>query len=316
MITLLTGKPGNGKTSHTINLIKQYLDKGFNVYTHGIPNLRDLNVLPVSKKVILNWFDNDQVNIEHLIAEQSKTDTQQLLDHEIFEDQEEILYQLKYFPKKSLIVVDECQFIFGRLGSKATLHQMALSVHRRFGVDFLFITQDPEFLCDYLVKNTSRHFHIGLFWHGRKILEFAECCNNPSADFALKRAISNKRYKPDPSTFKHYLSASEHNKLSFSIPKQFFIALAIFIIAPILIFNSLDHFNDKFYSDKKPKNSIQPNKLNTQNHLKSDQKKSIIFSTCIFNSTLGNCSCYDQQLKKINKLFTHSDCTAFNATVL
>lgn len=46
-----------------------------------------------------------------------------------------------------LIVVDECQFLIPRstMNKEPPYYLRALSIHRHYGVDFLFITQAPDF---------------------------------------------------------------------------------------------------------------------------------------------------------------------------
>ena len=58
MITVLSGQPGNGKTSWVINEIKRELEKGRVIYTCGIPKI-DLPVIPISRGQLVSWSERE-----------------------------------------------------------------------------------------------------------------------------------------------------------------------------------------------------------------------------------------------------------------
>lgn len=61
-----------------------------------------------------------------------------------------------------LIAIDECQFLIekGTLNKSPLYYLEALSIHRHYGVDFLFITQSPDFLHSFVRKLVNPHHHV------------------------------------------------------------------------------------------------------------------------------------------------------------
>lgn len=228
MITVLSGQPGNGKTSWVINEIKRELEKGRVIYTCGIPKI-DLPVIPISRGQLVSWSERE------------------ILPHELDDDGEPI-YRLTQFKEGSLFIVDEAQKTFAPCGSKVPDHISYLSEHRHHGLDFIMITQSPTFLNSYVDENTSKHLHIRSTWRGRKIYEWPEVQSNPTSSTSLTNAAV-KPYKIDPSTFQHYESASLHTKIKHTVPLRAWFFGFILVLLPVLIYYSFT----RIYTKTQPK---------------------------------------------------------------
>jgi zona occludens toxin len=218
MITLLTGQPGNGKTSWIINQIKKDIEAGRVVYTVGIPKL-DLACITLPRSAILSWHERD-------IKEGS------------YDDDGEPIYLLRNIQEGSKIYVDEAQKSFAPSGTNVPEHINYLSEHRHHGLDFVFITQFPALVHTTVRALVTTHFHIRLTWSGRRIFEWPDWQNDPKSTTSMQCAVS-KRYKIDKSTFKHYESASIHTKVKHTIPVKAFFFLVVLIITPFLVYQSV-----------------------------------------------------------------------------
>lgn len=169
-IMLLTAVPGAGKTAYAIqNVILKAHREGKIIYTCGIPKLK----IPT---------------IELTYAQLRKWSETKLNDKE--------LPELLNIEHNSIIVIDEVQKLWPAMGSKTTQDINDLSEHRHFGLTFFLITQSPQLISRYVLKLVEKHLHIRCTWAGRKIYEWSEYCNNPTAKTNRDLAVtSNDRIR-------------------------------------------------------------------------------------------------------------------------
>lgn len=194
MITMITGIPGMGKTALLVQMLLKELDAGFNtrpIFVMGIPGLKvdHLKVPP-----ILEWTEKRP----------DPDDPTLLLDYYLF-------------PPKSILIVDECQRVFGARssGSKVPPIVAALSTHRHTGIDIIVLTQKPLLVDSFLREMVQRHIHIKPTIMGRYLYEWPEF-NDVNSKANLSEAIKRK-YSPPKEVFNLYKSAQEHTKM----PKRF-----------------------------------------------------------------------------------------------
>lgn len=126
-----------------------------------------------------------------------------------------------------LIVVDEVQFLVARgtLNKKAPPYINRLAMHRHYGVDFLFITQHPDFLDPFMRKLVSLHRHV------RSLLGFPLCmvytwdhASNPE-----RYSLATKgKYLRRKAHYALYKSAQAHVKPPTS-------GRGIFVVLPLLL---------------------------------------------------------------------------------
>lgn len=175
MITLGTGLPGNGKTLFMLWYLKRKADKEKReVYYH---NVKDLNAQAVG-----NW---------------------QTFDPEKW-------YEL---PHGSIVLIDECQDIFGKKPNGAALpeHYTKLNTHRHLGIDLFLITQHPTLIDNSVRRLVGQHFHsIRKFGFQRStIYEWSTAAAAPELPSSQKNAVAMK-WKFPKEVFGWYKSAEVH----------------------------------------------------------------------------------------------------------
>ena len=122
MLTLITGKPGNGKGVYLLDeVLRQFPDR--RIFVWGIK---------------IN--DTSPYQIEQL-------------------EKPEEWYNL---PDGSVVIVDECQKVFPPRSatSQPPVKCLQIAEHRHRGFDLIFITQDPKDIDAYVRRKVGRHIHI------------------------------------------------------------------------------------------------------------------------------------------------------------
>jgi len=215
MITLITGQPGNGKTSYVVwHYIKKEVENRV-VYYCGIPKLK-LPAIQVTREKINKWHE---------------------LQHKKNPEDEDEVQLLSNFDEGSLIVIDEVQKSWSPEGSKvAEPYIQYLTEHRHHGLDFVIMTQYPHLVHKTVRALVSKHIHIRSAWSGRQLLEWPEWRENPIAKTNINDA-AKVRYKLITEAFDLYESASIHTKLKHRVPKQLYIAIAAFLFVGIYGFD-------------------------------------------------------------------------------
>lgn len=101
-----------------------------------------------------------------------------------------------------LIVVDEVQFVMARgtLNKKSAPFIALIAMHRHYGVDFLFITQHPDFLDPFVRKLVGMHRHV------RSVMGMSLCMV-----YEWDHASNPERYSTSAKS--RYLRRAEHFKL-------------------------------------------------------------------------------------------------------
>lgn len=252
MITLLTGQPGNGKTSKIINEIKKDLAAGRTVYTVGIPKLK-LPVIQLTRAQVLLWHEKStkKESQEGAYIKTIASPSSKAFDVAAYHDAEvEPVYVLNNIAEGSKIYVDEAQKGFEPSGVKVPEHISYLSEHRHHGLDFVFISQYP-----FLIHQTVRalitvHWHIRSTWKGRKLHEWPEWQERPQSQSALTLSASQS-YSIDPSTFKEYESASVHTVVKHRKPFAIYVVLASFVLLPIFGYYSVSRIYAKTQTNDK-----------------------------------------------------------------
>lgn len=254
MITILTGQPGNGKTSKIINVIREAHLQGRIVYTVGIPKLL-LPTIQISREKLKTWHERTEITNTEKQAYKITGKFDPLADFNRYctepANSGEPTYLLDNFVEGSLIIVDEAHKGFEPTSSNSVPDYVAyLSEHRHHGLDFLFVSQDPSFLHDKVHKQAIRHWHIRKEWLGRKIYEWSEAQMQPKSPASKLTGVS-KRYTVDPTTFDLYESASIHTVVKHKTPLMFYFAVFVLIAVPIACYLVYNRMHDKFIPVKK-----------------------------------------------------------------
>lgn len=244
MIVIVTGQSGNGKSSWMVMEIKRLIELGRPVFTIGIPKLK-LPVIEWKRSQLRHWHEIEpppgytyEQTLEELEREGAIYD----------QDGNEIPCPLKHLPDGAAVFVDEGQKSWAPTGSKFTPDQLALSMHRHWGLDFYVASQSPRFLHQSLTENASQHIHIHKTWRGSELLQFGECQANPTA-VSIRETAFSKKYKPDPASFDLYESASVHTKIKYGIPKKAIFAGVAFLALPFGLYAIYNVIYSKY---KKP----------------------------------------------------------------
>lgn len=123
-LTLITGKPGDGKTLYTITKVQERAKaENRQVYYH---NIKDLKLAWGKLDTPADWIDPEKV------------------------------------PDGAIIVFDEAQEAFPPRpsGSRPQSYIQELAKHRHRGLDIYFITQDPGLIDKFVRDLTGKHQHV------------------------------------------------------------------------------------------------------------------------------------------------------------
>lgn len=181
MITLITGKPGSGKTLHMISMLAKRKDlQGRPLYIDGIPDV-----------------DPDKIPHEPLPEGKDGSNWDEWL------------------PENAILVIDECQRYWRQRpnGSAVPPAVQAMETHRHRGVDLFLLTQHPR-LIDVNVKSfVEEHKHISRGQLGnRRMWIWRDKVGSPENRQDISDAIVSS-YRLDKSAFKLYKSAELHTKI-------------------------------------------------------------------------------------------------------
>jgi zona occludens toxin len=221
-ITLVTGKPGTGKTVFAVSsFIKPELKKGRIVYTNGIPDLK-FSHIDLTNEDLNRWNEAEPV------------------------EGRKGVYELTTLKEDSLIVVDEAADVWPALHLKTIPEFLQyLRKHRKHALDFLLLTQDPHFLHPHVLLNVDKHIHLVTDWRGTYAYEWPEYCANPIMPTNQTRAVS-KPYKLDKSVFNEFYSATKHlPKQKRSVPKMVYAAVFMLFAVPAMAFMTYSTISSK-----------------------------------------------------------------------
>lgn len=241
MITLITGQPGNGKTSLVVwQYIRPEIDKRA-IYSVGIPKLT-LPVIPMTRSELEKWhelepkknpFDEDEIQL------------------------------LKNVQEGSLIIVDECQKSFKPGGTAMEPYIEYLCEHRHHGLDFVVITQFPHLVHKTVRALVTKHIHVRNTWRGRTLHEWAEWQENPHTKSNLAVATTTL-YKIPKEVFGMYESASIHTKVKHKIPMAFKLFVLLLVVVPMLGYGAWQRVKAKTEPHKPDQVVEQSNNVITQ----------------------------------------------------
>lgn len=235
-ITLLTATPRSGKTSYAVwHVIKPAIEAGRPVYTCGIPQLK-LDTIQVKYEWLKNWSERQY-------------------NSDLEED------ELLNIPNGALIVIDEAWRLWPVSGvGKPSDDIEYLAMHGHHNIDFLIITQKPNLLHRAVIAQVSRHLHILPTWSGRKLLEWPEYVQNPSARSNRDIAVTTP-YKVPKESFKLYHSAQGHTKLRQRKPWQLYVTLLLFLMLPVIFYYTYNSVFAKHYQEVAVESNIQDEEM-------------------------------------------------------
>lgn len=180
MMTLITGKPGSGKTACTVDMLMSGEFQGRPVYVDGIPNLKIEHFDTTEEQRVDNWHE--------------------------------------WLPDGAVMVIDEAQRIMRPrpVGSKVPPFVQAFEVHRHRGADFVIITQHPNLIDSNVRRLIGRHIDIRTTALGRYLHEWPEAKDPDSA--AERNVAAKRKFTLPKKTFDQYKSATVHVKQKHRLP--------------------------------------------------------------------------------------------------
>lgn len=212
MFWLVTGKPGTGKTSHTLDFVLH--DKRFEVegsdsrrpvYYRGIRDLK------------CPWH------------ELSDEETKHWPDH---------------LPDGAVLVVDEAQQLWPvRPASKAVPDGLtALETHRHHGWDIIFISQDPSLLDSHARKICNEQFHYSRPFGAPFVIEYHSGSGyvSPASKSELDSCVQRKKRLPKR-VWDLYKSAEVHTH-KFKPPKIIFVLIALILLGGFLLMRFMNNY--------------------------------------------------------------------------
>lgn len=225
MITLITGIPGQGKTSLLVSMMLEFEKKAERpLFVMGIPDLQ----------------------IEHVVAPPVEEWT------EMRASPEDPTLQLAYFtfPPNSILIVDECQRLYRprASASKVPPYVAALETHRHTGLDIILLTQKPKLIDINVRELVGRHIHIRNGLLGRYLYEWPHIADGESR---LDRGEAAKRkFSPPKEAFKKYKSAEAHTKQKFRVNQIFIYAGLAFLALGYQVFQVMGIFDKYLHPDE------------------------------------------------------------------
>lgn len=150
-------------------------------------------------------------------------------------------------PHGSIIVLDECQFVFPKKpnGAKLPDYYEQLATHRHKGFDIFLITQHPTLVDNFVRQLAGQHFHaVRKFGLNRAtIYEWSAVNPGPQLASSQKSAIPLKWSYPQE-VYGYYKSAEVHT-VKRSIPAKLILAVVFVLSVPVVGYYALDKFQQR-----------------------------------------------------------------------
>jgi len=220
-ISLVTGTPGAGKTTHAVaEVIAKEIGRSITLSNETCIALC-LDLGTVVKRRIVNagirglTFEHER--LPHILTRDRVLPSEishwnQMISEDVkgkmVETDEPVHQRLPTDPPREdipalvqnwwlwckpgdLIVIDECQFVAprGTLGRKPPYWIEALSIHRHYGVDFLLITQDVQGIDTFIRGKVGEHTHVRSVMGSPvcMVYKWDHCSNTERTALASKR---------------------------------------------------------------------------------------------------------------------------------
>lgn len=151
-------------------------------------------------------------------------------------------------PHGSIIVLDECQFVFAKKpnGSKLPDFYEQLATHRHRGFDIYLITQHPTLIDNFVRQLVGQHFHaVRKFGMARAtIYEWSAANPAPQSIASQKSAIPLKWGYPKE-VYGYYKSAEVHT-VKRAIPVKIFLAAGFVVCMAGAGYWALDRYQSRY----------------------------------------------------------------------
>jgi zona occludens toxin len=151
-------------------------------------------------------------------------------------------------PHGSIIVLDECQFVFSKKpnGAKLPDYYEQLATHRHRGFDIYLITQHPSLIDNFVRQLVGQHFHaVRKFGLARAtVYEWSATNPAPQSLASQKSAIPIKWAYPKE-VYGYYKSAEVHT-VKRAIPAKLFLAVGFVVLMAGAGYWALDRYQHRY----------------------------------------------------------------------
>ncbi|MDO7506949.1 zonular occludens toxin domain-containing protein [Acinetobacter baumannii] len=247
MLTLISATPGSGKTLKSIELIFEYLNKGYVVFTNII-GLKIPGVISIPTNQ--DWRDLDHFRRSN--PEMSK------MPIAVFYDE---AHEHPAFAEKNLIKDKEKLEEVRDIG-------YSLSMHRHFGFDIFLITQSPKKLAPYVLADVGCHLYLRRVYKMKRatIYEFPEA--HALVSKSTRDDAVNKTIWKFPKQLYQYYTSTEIDTHKGGIPLKYLLVIFIvFICIPAYVARSF--WLDPLFGHKNEETEIVYDKPKTNEPVKS-----------------------------------------------
>lgn len=157
-------------------------------------------------------------------------------------------------PKKSVILIDECQQFFPprSVGSRVPQAIAKLETHRHGGYDLHFITQDATLADQNLRKLVGRHIHFYNPFGGKRITRFESPQTFNPQDYHGRKQATKKFTAHAVNFYGVYWSAEIHTH-GFKFPKMLVVALLTVLMVILGVFFIVNMISNKKTPDNPEK---------------------------------------------------------------
>lgn len=238
MAHLITAPLGTGKTLKTIEIIFEYLNQGRLVYTNII-GLKIPGVISINSNINdpLDWRDLPDgcviiIDEAHEHPALSERDLLKNLKIDYYETELKRLADIDA-PKTQIAELEKLYSkVLKRRKEEILDIGLSMSMHRQFGTEIIFITQNPTKLNKDALSNVTIHYvmrrKFGM--EAATIWTFGEAMTTWGKSVA-EGALNKEFWRFPKYLYKFYISAEKHNVKKY-FPKKYY----VFACIPLLIF--------------------------------------------------------------------------------
>ena len=248
MIILITGNMGTGKTSYVIDAIANNKDKlgQMPVRIDGkeewkYPDYNYENESDEDDETAAKASDYEWIKRPYYISHIDGLKVTKLGASRVSHETMSSAPLAELFPDGSLIVVDECHYVYPvRSSARAVPEYVSkLTELRHQGHTLIIMTQHPANIDIYVRNLVSRHIHVARKQATTRLYEWNECMVNLSKQ-SLADA-TQRLYRPPKNAFKYYKSSSIHIKHKRRISPMVYVLFFCIISIAFIIYR----FSDK-----------------------------------------------------------------------
>lgn len=168
-------------------------------------------------------------------------------------------------PPNSLMIIDECQFVFPQRGRGQPPEWIErLATHRHLGLDFVIITQNPMLIDSFVRRLVDRHFHVVRKFgtHFATIHEFVNGVKD-NVDKSREGSIRHEwRYPKE--VFDWYKSAEVHT-VKKRLPARVYLLFSIPFILIVFVWIAYTRLNPQSMQNRVNASSGQNDSINKPN---------------------------------------------------